>query len=253
MKGTLLSGVFAAFAASVTAMVPISPNQAEAHPIVAPTAYPNITYEDAWNCATLTSVEDFFASAPHPTGSLRTAINSYASVLRETCVTSGTMSFPCAYPDKSLWCGITTALPTELLSEYIDYASSASSWWSVQSSSALSIADMCPMMWFYIANLAVPGGAVRLNQTLIHGECYAEAQVSQEPESTTAATTEPIPGQTESATTPTPTSTSNDPEETGEPEESEPEEPEDPEEPEEPEEPAESEPEESEPEPEPEP
>ncbi|KAL2122664.1 hypothetical protein VTJ04DRAFT_3119 [Mycothermus thermophilus] len=245
MKTSLLPGVIAAFVASVTALVPISADQAQAHPIVAPTTYPSITYEDPWNCHTIDAQDIFFSSAPRPTGSLRTAINSFASVLRETCVTSGTMSLPCAYPDKSLWCGITTALPTELLSEYSEYASSASSWWSVQSSSALSVADMCHLMWFYIANLGVPDGAIMLNQTLIHGECYAEAQASQEPESTTPTTTEPTPGQTESATTPTPTSTSNDPEETGKPEESEPEEPE------EPEEPAESEPEESEPEPEP--
>jgi hypothetical protein len=120
------------------------------------------------------SVGEYFGGLPRPSGSLDAAIISYGASLIETCRTSGTLQWPCAYPDKTLWCDITTALPPSLLPAYSTYASNASSWWSVHSSAAVRIAQECPVLW-YGASDHVTGGNYKINQTMIHAECYADA------------------------------------------------------------------------------
>ncbi|KAK4156322.1 hypothetical protein C8A00DRAFT_30817 [Chaetomidium leptoderma] len=140
---------------------------------------------------------------PKPSGSLDKALISYGSQLIETCRTSGTFSLPCPFPDKTRWCGATTALPASLLPDYSSYASSASSWWSVHSSSAVRIAQECPILWYEASNFGVLGGNINLNLTLIDGECYAEAN----PTSGSAAGPTATQGQGATDGTRTPTAT----------------------------------------------
>jgi hypothetical protein len=185
-----------------------SAGQAELHPIIAPTARPNVTTTDPISCVT-ESVKQKYLDGPKPSGSLDEAMISYGSKLIATCLTSGTYSYPCAFPDKSLWCGVTTAIAASLLPAYSSYASNASSWWSVHSSSAVMVAQECPILWYEASNFGVLGGAVWLNHTLINAECYAEANPTAQ--STTSATATPGQGATGGGSTPTPTPTSTAP------------------------------------------
>ncbi|KAL2194639.1 hypothetical protein P885DRAFT_62745 [Corynascus similis CBS 632.67] len=116
-----------------------------------------------------------YLSVPMPSGELQEAYESFGDRLIETCLTSGTYASPCAFPDKSRWCGFTTAVPASLLPDYTAYARNASSWWVANSASVVRIASECPIMWYQASNFGVLGGAVFLNHTLINAECYAEA------------------------------------------------------------------------------
>ena len=123
------------------------------------------------------SIRDLYFNPPRPSGALDDAHYSYSVQLLETCRTTGVFEYrtDCDFPDKTLWCAITTALPASLLPAYSAYASSAWSWWSAHSSSAVRVAQECPLLWYQIANNVVLGGAVWMNHTLINAECYAEA------------------------------------------------------------------------------
>ncbi|GAB1317776.1 hypothetical protein MFIFM68171_07986 [Madurella fahalii] len=151
------------------------------------------------------SVVERYFDVPKPSGSLDRAMISYGSKLIETCMTSGTYSYPCAFPDKTRWCGVTTELPASLLPEYSSYASNASSWWSVHSSRAVAVAQECPILWYEASNSGVLGGAVWLNHTLINAECYAEANPTSA--SLTGPTATPGQGATGGNSTPSPTPT----------------------------------------------
>ncbi|KAK4105098.1 hypothetical protein N658DRAFT_418837 [Parathielavia hyrcaniae] len=184
MRFLLPSGVLAALAIPTTGvLVPPSAGQAELHPIVAPTERPDYSTTDPWDCVTESIKERYFdplGNPPRPSGALADAKHLYGSVLLETCRTTGIWSYryPCDFPDKTLWCGITTALPASLLPAYWSYASSAWSWWSVHSSDAVRVAQMCPILWYELGNHVVGGGAVWMNHTLIEAECYAEAHLT---------------------------------------------------------------------------
>ncbi|KAH6855014.1 hypothetical protein B0I37DRAFT_411054 [Chaetomium sp. MPI-CAGE-AT-0009] len=175
------------------------------HPIVAPTVRPTVTETDPWQCATGEDPMSYLSMVPTPTGELGDAYLSFGSSLIETCLTSGTYDYPCAFPDKSRWCGFTTAMPASLLPAYTAYARDASSWWEANSASVIHIAEECPMMWYQAANFGVLGGAVYLNHTLINAECLAEAN-STGIETATGPTVTATPGQ--GATESNPTSTS---------------------------------------------
>ncbi|KAG7284938.1 hypothetical protein NEMBOFW57_009553 [Staphylotrichum longicolle] len=215
MRAALAAGVLAVLTVPAAAdFIYTSANQAELHPIVAPTAYPKVTNTDPWTCVT-EGVMDLVLSPPKPSGSLSDAILSFGSSLIETCRTSGTLQRPCDYPDKTRWCGITTALPQSLRPAYSVYASNASSWWSAHSSRVVRVAQECPLMWYGASNAAY--GGYQMNQTLINAECYAEAN----PSNTITTRTTATPGVTSSlatstttrlptsTTTPVPTSTSS--------------------------------------------
>jgi hypothetical protein len=176
LRSFLSSAVLVALAMPTAAKILTSANQAELHPIVAPTKRPNVTTTDPWTCVT-ESIRDLYFNPPRPSGALDDAHYSYGVQLLETCRTTGVFEYrtDCDFPDKTLWCGITTALPASLLPAYSAYASSAWSWWSAHSSSAVRVAQECPLLWYQIANNVVPGGAVWMNHTLINAECYAEA------------------------------------------------------------------------------
>ncbi|KAK2616537.1 hypothetical protein QQS21_000580 [Conoideocrella luteorostrata] len=139
-----------------------------------PTVKPTVTWEP-WQCSTEMLPQYF--DVPLPTGNLRTALKSYNDELIKDCEPTSTNVYgmsACDFPDASLWCAFTTKAPPTILPEFNSYASSASSWWSARSSKAVSLAHECPLGW-YKAMLSTPAGAAWLNQTLIFGECYAEA------------------------------------------------------------------------------
>lgn len=104
-----------------------------------------------------------------------TAFFSYNDELIKGCTPTGTNIYgvpACAYPDASLWCDFTTAVPTTLLPQFSTYASSVSAWWAAHSSKALSLAHECPLGWFD-ALITTPGGEAWLNQILIFADCLA--------------------------------------------------------------------------------
>ncbi|KAK3307682.1 uncharacterized protein B0T15DRAFT_530845 [Chaetomium strumarium] len=208
-----LAAALASFIGAVAAL-PTSANYTEVHPIVAPTAYPDVeeTWTDPWRCATEDPMT--YLSVPMPTGALGEAYNSFGSSLIQTCLTSGTYDYPCAFPDKSRWCGFTTAVPASLLPDYTAYARNCSSWWAANSASVIRIAEECPVMWYQASNFGVLGGAIYLNHTLINAECYAEANptgIQSAPTWPTAtpgqgATSGPNPASTSTTTRPAQTS-----------------------------------------------
>jgi hypothetical protein len=203
VKPTLITSVIFTLTGPAAALLPTSANQAQLHPIVAPTARPNVTETDPWTCVT-ESVREIYFDPPKPTGALDSALISYGDKLIETCLTSGTYRYPCDFPDKTRWCGVTTALPSSLLPAYSSYASNASSWWSVHSSAAVRVAQECPIMWWEMGNMVVLGGAVQMNLTLINAECYAEAHATGVRSSTTTGpTATPRQGVTGSSSAPT--------------------------------------------------
>ncbi|EAQ89739.1 hypothetical protein CHGG_06358 [Chaetomium globosum CBS 148.51] len=202
----------ASFAATVSGLTDTaSIDYTDLHPIVAPTAAPDASETDPWRCATEDPMT--YLSVPMPTGELREAHDSFGSSLIQTCLTSGTYDYPCAFPDKSRWCGFTTAMPASLLPAYTQYARSASSWWAANSASVIRIAEECPIMWYEASNFGVLGGAVFLNHTLINAECYAEANPTLTLSATEQPTATPGQGATESdptsTATPQPTQTSS--------------------------------------------
>ncbi|KAF2421785.1 hypothetical protein EJ08DRAFT_665060 [Tothia fuscella] len=139
-----------------------------------PTAKPTIT-RDPWTCAT-ESPKQFF-DVPKPTGNLLTALLSYGDVLLQTCTATGTAALACPYPDKSKWCGFSTAAPTSLLPAYSTYGSVVSSWAAKHTSQALDLAQRCPVAW-YNAMWDTPGGQSWLNETLIFADCYDQIKLA---------------------------------------------------------------------------
>lgn len=148
--------------------------QSGVHLTVLPSASPTITEADDWRCATKDIVGYF--EPPTPTGDLYSAHLSYGDAI-QTCTLTGAEAFDCPIPGKSLWCGFSSAVPTALSDAYLDYGSTASSWWAARSSAAVSIAQECPQSW-WLARDRVSFGANRLNLTIIEAECYAEARVT---------------------------------------------------------------------------
>ncbi|KAF2162372.1 hypothetical protein M409DRAFT_58466 [Zasmidium cellare ATCC 36951] len=170
--------------------------------LLLPTASPITTESDPYQCATEYLPEYFETSQPpQPTGALSSALLSWGHHLNseEPCTFTGTKRLICPFPAPSRWCAFTTAAPTNMLPAWSSYGSSASSWWDEHSSSAVSLAQLCPSGW-YNAMWRTPGGRTELNRTLIMSQCYEEAL-------TTASTITP----TEPATTSVPERTRNSP------------------------------------------
>lgn len=145
------------------------------HKTLLPRDVPTIT-SDPWQCATENITQYFYP--PKPTGTLLTALLSYADKLNENC----TLSFPptltaiptCPFPEVSQWCAFTKTAPPAMTPALWSYGSSVSSWWSAKSSKASSVASKCPNSWFKIMK-ETPGGATWLNDTIIFSECYESA------------------------------------------------------------------------------
>lgn len=171
--------------------------QSGVHLIVLPSAEPTITTDDSWRCATK-DILGFF-EPPMPTGRLESALQDYGDII-QTCTYTGIKAFDCPFPDKSLWCGFSTAGPTALLDEYISYGSTASAWWAPRSSAAISIARECPHSW-WLHRSRVSFGANHLNLTIIEAECFIEAHATASGPIASITPTEGMP----SISSPTPT------------------------------------------------
>jgi hypothetical protein len=150
--------------------------------------YPKFTSDDPWHCLT-ENIPQYF-QVPKPNGSLSDALASYASEIRPTCTYSGT-SMLCPYANKSYWCDWATAVPSSLRSEYSSYGSVASSWWSVHSRKAFSIAADCPRNWYYDSRETL--GAGWLNLTIINAECFVEAKATGTPMANDPSERRPLP------------------------------------------------------------
>jgi hypothetical protein len=145
------------------------------HMTLLPRAEPTIT-KDPWQCATENLTQYF--DVPKPTGSLLTALLSYADKLYESCtiteLPTGTVLPQCPFPEQSSWCAFTTAAPKSVLSEYSSYGSAANLWWSAHSSKAISVAHICPNSWYKVIR-ETPNGEIWLNDTIAFAGCYAKA------------------------------------------------------------------------------
>ncbi|CZT18769.1 uncharacterized protein RCC_04613 [Ramularia collo-cygni] len=146
--------------------------QSGVHLTVLPSESPTVTQADNWRCATKDIVGYF--EPPYPTGALYSARLSYGDEIQPCTYTGGAL---CPFPEKSLWCGFSTAIPSTLLDQYESYGSTAASWWGARSSAAVSIAEECPQSW-WLARDRVSFGATKLNLTIIEAECYAEAHAT---------------------------------------------------------------------------
>jgi hypothetical protein len=140
--------------------------------IILATTRPTIT-QDPWQCVD-ENIPQYF-QVPKPTKSLEQALFSYAVEVRKTCVDD--VSTYCPLVQKSNWCAFPTAAPSSLLSEYSSYAKRASIWWASHSSSAVSVAQMCPNKWYNAGHQEVTTFSW-FNVTIMHAECYAEAHAT---------------------------------------------------------------------------
>lgn len=157
------------------------------HVTLLPRAEPTIT-RDPWQCATENITQ--YLDVPKPTGSMLTALLSYADKLYADCtitgVPTGTVIPTCPFPEQSRWCSFTSVAPKSVLSDYSSYGSAASSWWAAHSSGAVSAAQYCPNSWYELLR-TTPNGETWLNDTIVFAGCYAEAhQTSALPTSTPA-------------------------------------------------------------------
>jgi hypothetical protein len=146
-----------------------------AHQTLLPRDVPTIT-RDPWECATVNASQYF--DVPKPTGTILTALLSYADKLYEGCVPvpdpSGNRDPVCPFPDASKWCAFTKTMAPTMTPAYWSYASSASSWWSAKSSDASSFQKRCPNTWYQVMR-DTPAGETWLNDTIIFSECYESA------------------------------------------------------------------------------
>jgi len=142
-------------------------NTAQLMPSASPTGS-----RDPWECITMKLPQYF--DVPTATGSLKEALGSYGSEMIKTCTGKPIERISCPFPEKSQWCGFSTAAPTSVMGAYSSYGSVASSWWAARSSSASLLASMCSHGW-YKASTNHPANQALLNETIILGECHAEA------------------------------------------------------------------------------
>ncbi|KAL7629537.1 hypothetical protein AAE478_001058 [Parahypoxylon ruwenzoriense] len=153
------------------AILSVAPNVSAMLMTLLPMAAPTVT-RDPWQCATENLTQYF--DVPKPTGSLLTALDSYASELFKTCTAAGAAAQSCPFPEQSLWCSFGTAAPSTVLADYSSYGSVASSWWSARSSAAVFLAQDCASSWWKVMT-NTPNGQVWLNETIIFAGCYSEA------------------------------------------------------------------------------
>ena len=130
-----------------------------------PTAPPTVT-KDPWQCAT-SNISQYF-DPPKPTGTLLSAIVSYADEIFESCSSAA----GCDFPPQSKWCRVTSAIKGTMIKSYVTYASSASSWVATKSGAMVAAATECPNTWWN-SMIQTPNGDIWLNDTLIFSECYA--------------------------------------------------------------------------------
>ncbi|KAF3899867.1 hypothetical protein GTR04_0530 [Trichophyton interdigitale] len=140
--------------------------------VILPTETPTATF-DPPQCQTHNLTEYF--DYPKPSCALVSTIWSHATKLLKPCSSTAISGIRgCPFPESSDWCNLRTSIPASVLPAYSSYGSSASVWWKSRSSAAFSLAEQCPIGWFK-AMCSFSGGATWLNETIIYGGCYAEA------------------------------------------------------------------------------
>lgn len=175
MKAILLLAVVTG--GGVLAQTPTTNN---IHSTLWPTRDPSATRlaTDPFYCSTRPISS--YLSPPEPTGALESAIYSFQTQLYTTCTLRGPQRLNCPFPAHSRWCAFgqptsvlnaPSPVPTAVLPLYSSYASLASSWWSVNSASAVELARDCKNLW---ADAGVLGYAA-LNRTIALAGCYEEA------------------------------------------------------------------------------
>jgi hypothetical protein len=130
--------------------------------------------QDPWQCIT-EGVPQYF-NVPKPTGSLMSAIFSYAGEVAYTCTELEQGQTKCPKAGKSRWCAFTTVGPTAVMEEFSSLASNASVWWTSLSDKAISVAKKCPNTWFREGE--APAKFSWLDKTIIFAECYHDAGVT---------------------------------------------------------------------------
>ena len=155
-----MSGLRAAF----LFLISVATIKAQVISYILPTAIPT-TSDDSWECL-MENITQYF-DVPTPTGALLTAYQSFGRDLYKPCLTQ---SDGCHFPDRTSWCGFSTAAPSSILSDYWSFASVASSWWSAHSIKAVSVAQECPYGW-YGAMMGRGLGGEELNGTIALSEC----------------------------------------------------------------------------------
>ncbi|KFY52113.1 hypothetical protein V496_08653 [Pseudogymnoascus sp. VKM F-4515 (FW-2607)] len=155
----------------------------------------------------LHSYNDYFGVdnanyVPKPTGSLFKELQSHGSKLYEPCLAALTMSAFCSFSAQLSWCVFTTAALSDVLPAYSSYISQAYSWWSVHSSSVISLAQEC-LVGCGNAIRMDPGSDIWLNNTIAFAGCYAEAHTTAGSSLTEPAITSTRSGLTMGSPTPT--------------------------------------------------
>jgi hypothetical protein len=125
---------------------------------------------DPWECVAANLTQYF--DVPKPTGSLLSAVYDYGREMAKSCTSTGIDEMNCPKPEKTKWCGLSTAVPQSLSSDYNSYASVASSWWFPRSESIALYSTMCPKGW---SRIGPDGLYTWLNITNGIGECHAAA------------------------------------------------------------------------------
>ncbi|KAF2666456.1 hypothetical protein BT63DRAFT_428221 [Microthyrium microscopicum] len=116
-------------------------------------------------------------SIPKPTGQLNEALESYGSSLLKPCTLTGVERTLCPFPPKTAWCAFPTAAPAAVLPAWSSYGSEASAFWASRGSTMLVLARTCPEHW-YNALYGDLGNPIRLNNTIVQAECYADAHAT---------------------------------------------------------------------------
>ncbi|KAL2132065.1 hypothetical protein VTI74DRAFT_4267 [Chaetomium olivicolor] len=182
--------------------LPDSPPATRLHPLLAArqetktASRPRSTLSpDPWQCVTENITQCF--DVPMPTGTLFDAINSYASEQVAPChaTASGPGMVSCIESYPVSWCGFTTAVPSEVLSDYLTYASEAVSFRAAKSDSISVLSTSCPVAWKRYS----PADHYWLRFVSGHANCYLEAHHLATGTSTAAPT--PMAGDVNPSTT----------------------------------------------------
>ncbi|KAK3361101.1 hypothetical protein B0T24DRAFT_684773 [Lasiosphaeria ovina] len=91
-------------------------------------------------------IAQYFSSMPKPTGYVLIGIRSYGGCggsMAETCDKTATCTyrFGCTVTDPKSWCGLSTAVPSSVLSSYSAYLAAVTSYWEANSAAISAHGD----------------------------------------------------------------------------------------------------------------
>lgn len=151
---------------------------------------PILLSEDPWQCVT-ENVTHYFLDVPRPTGNVEEAINSYGGKLNEACYATATGAdiLSCTVSDPKQWCGLTTVVPSGVLSSYSTYASAVTSYWKENSASISKLATSCPVTWAKVG----PFKHSYLSIASAYANCHLQANPTASTTSSTSSKTTSTP------------------------------------------------------------